>query len=113
MLNLNNIKKIYKKNIETPVFALKDVSISLPQKGLVFIVGKSGSGKTTLLNIIGGIDSPTSGEVVYENEIVSNYSKREMDNYRNEKVGFVFQEYNLLTEYSVGKNIALAFELQD
>lgn len=112
MLILNNIKKIYKKNIETPVFALKDVSISLPQKGLVFIVGKSGSGKTTLLNIIGGIDSPTSGEVVYENEIVSNYSKREMDNYRNEKVGFVFQEYNLLTEYSVGKNIALALELQ-
>ena len=112
MLNLNNVTKTYKQNTNSPVSALRGVSISLPTKGLVFIVGKSGSGKTTLLNIIGGIDTPTSGEVVYEDKVVSNFSSREMNNYRNEKIGFVFQEYNLLPEYSVGKNVGLSLELQ-
>lgn len=112
MLNLENIIKIYKKNSKSPISALNGVTISLPTKGLVFIVGESGSGKTTLLNIIGGIDSPTSGKVIYGNKVISKLSMREMNNYRNEKVGFVFQEYNLLSEYSVGKNVGLSLELQ-
>ena len=112
MLVLKNVVKTYKEKTKSPIFALKGVSLSLPTKGLVFIVGKSGSGKTTILNIIGGIDSPTSGEITCENKIISNFSNREMNDYRNEKVGFVFQEYNLLPEYSVGKNVGLSLELQ-
>ena len=73
MLVLKNVVKTYKEKTKSPIFALKGVSLSLPTKGLVFIVGKSGSGKTTILNIIGGIDSPTSGEITCENKIISNF----------------------------------------
>ncbi|MGN1053246.1 MAG: ABC transporter ATP-binding protein, partial [Candidatus Scatosoma sp.] len=92
--------------------ALNNVSLRFPDKGMVFITGKSGSGKTTLLNVIGGLDGFDSGEIILDGKSFSNFSSTDFDSYRNTYVGFVFQEYNLLPEYNVIKNVALAEELQ-
>lgn len=111
MLELISIKKKYiTKAGET--LALNDVSLRFPDKGMVFITGKSGSGKTTLLNVIGGLDDFDSGEINVDDKSFSNFSSADFDSYRNTYVGFVFQEYNLLPEYNVIKNVALAEELQ-
>lgn len=111
MLELISIKKKYiTKAGET--LALNDVSLRFPDEGMIFITGKSGSGKTTLLNVIGGLDSFDSGEIILDGKSFANFSSADFDSYRNTYVGFVFQEYNLLPEYNVLKNIALAEELQ-
>lgn len=111
MLELFSINKKYvTKAGET--HALNGVSLRFPDKGMVFITGKSGSGKTTLLNVIGGLDSFDSGEIKVDGKSFSDFSSADFDSYRNTYVGFVFQEYNLLPEYNVFKNVALAEELQ-
>ncbi len=113
MLNLINIRKVYNQySAETKVIALDKITISFPNKGMFFITGKSGSGKSTLLNIIGGLDTPTSGEMIIDGKSTKNYSESDWDAYRNEYIGFVFQEYNLLEELSVSENIALALQLK-
>ena len=81
--------------------------------GLVFIVGKSGSGKSTMLNILGGLDNITSGELLINNQNISKFKNKEYDSYRNAYIGFIFQEFNILEEYSVYENIELALRLQN
>lgn len=92
--------------------ALKDVTLSFPERGLVFIVGRSGSGKTTLLNLIGGLDRPSAGEVIVDGKPTKDFGTSDYEIYRNMLVGYVYQEYNLIGMYSVGANIALAGEMQ-
>ena len=92
--------------------ALDDITLTLPSTGLIFILGKSGSGKTTLLNVIGGLDGIDEGEIRVQDKDFSTFSPKECDSYRNTMVGFVFQEYNLLSEYTVEYNIKIAMELQ-
>ncbi len=111
MLELIAVKKKYKTKAGDTA-ALNGVSLHFPDTGLVFITGKSGSGKTTLLNIIGGLDGFDSGEIKVQGKGFSSFSRADFDSYRNTFVGFIFQEYNLLPEYSVRKNVALADELQ-
>ncbi len=79
---------------------------------MVFITGKSGCGKTTLLNVIGGLDKVDGGEIFVQDKGLSEFSAKEYDAYRNTFVGFVFQEYNLLAEYTVEYNVKIAMELQ-
>jgi ABC-type lipoprotein export system ATPase subunit len=111
MIEVKNLKKTYNvKGIITK--ALDDVSIKFPQTGMVFLLGKSGSGKSTLLNICGGLDEADSGEVIIMGKSSSTFSKDDFDSYRNTYVGFVFQEYNLLSEFSIEDNLSLALELQ-
>ncbi len=114
MLEVRNLSKIYKaKNkggVDTK--ALDDVSLSFAETGMVFLLGKSGSGKSTLLNICGGLDAPTSGEVIVKGKSSKDFSQTDFDSYRNTYVGFIFQEYNILSEFTVEDNIALALELQ-
>ena len=76
------------------------------------MLGKSGSGKSTLLNLCGGLDEPDSGEIVIDGKSSSRFTASDFDSYRNTFVGFVFQEFNLLDEFTVGDNVALALELQ-
>ena len=89
MIEVRNLCKTYEDSSGV-VKALNNVSFVLPTKGMVFIVGKSGCGKTTLLNIIGGLDNLTSGDVFINNMSLSHFSIKDLDNYRNTTVGFVF-----------------------
>lgn len=111
MLQLIDVKKTYITKAGNTT-ALNGINITFPDKGMVFITGKSGCGKTTLLNVIGGLDSIDEGEIIIDGKKFSEFSSADYDSYRNTFVGFVFQEYNLLTEYTVEKNIDIAEELQ-
>ena len=112
MLEVIHLTKLYKTKGGADVRALDDVSLRFPEKGMVFLLGRSGSGKSTLLNVCGGLDSPTSGEIVVKGRSSKDFTQSDFDSYRNTFVGFVFQEYNILDEFSVEDNIALALELQ-
>lgn len=112
MLEIRNIVKIYRTKGGVEVRALDGVSAAFPEKGMVFLLGKSGSGKSTLLNVCGGLDVPDSGEIIIKGRSSKNFTQSDFDSYRNTFVGFVFQEYNILNEFTVEDNIALALELQ-
>ena len=112
MLEAIHLTKIYKTRGGADTKALDDVSIVFPEKGMVFLLGKSGSGKSTLLNVCGGLDAPTSGAILVKGKSSDKFSQSDFDSYRNTYVGFIFQEYNILSEFTVEDNIALALELQ-
>ena len=96
---------------EMTVAALRDVSFSIPDGEFVVVLGPSGSGKSTVLNIVGGIDTPTAGRVLYKGEDIGAYSQRRLTGYRKTAVGFVFQFYNLIQNLTARENIDLAAEL--
>ena len=112
MLEIRNLCKVYKPKKGVPVRAIDDVSIKLPERGMVFLLGKSGCGKSTLLNLLGGLDRYDSGDIIINGMSSKAFRQEDFDTYRNTYVGFIFQEYNVLEEFSVGANIALAIELQ-
>lgn len=110
MLKLKNIKKNYETSNEV-VKALKGIDIEFRKSEFVAILGPSGCGKTTLLNIIGGLDKYTSGDLIIDNISTKKYKDRDWDTYRNHRIGFVFQNYNLITHQSVLANVELALTL--
>ena len=112
MIVLKEIEKIYLTKNSPQVVALKNINLTFESKGMVFITGKSGCGKSTLLNILGALDSCTSGSMIIENKNINEFTEKELDNYRNSYVGFVFQEFHVLNAYNVYDNIRLAKELQ-
>lgn len=112
MLEIRELSKTYKPKRGVPVTALDRVSIKFADKGMVFLLGKSGSGKSTMLNVLGGLDRYDSGEMLIKGVSSKDFSQSHFDSYRNTYVGFIFQEYNILDEFTVGANIALAIELQ-
>lgn len=111
MIEIKDLTKIYSDGKDDEVKALDDINLTIEDKGLCFITGKSGCGKSTLLNILGGLDKYDSGEFIVNGKSINGFSKKEIDEYRRSKVGFVFQEYNLIEELSVGENLALALNL--
>ena len=110
MLKLKDIVKTYVSGTEK-VDALKGVSISFRESEFVSILGQSGCGKTTLLNIIGGLDRYTSGDLIINGKSTKDFKDRDWDTYRNYKVGFVFQSYNLISHQSVLANVELALTI--
>ena len=110
MLQLKNIYKSYIVGEEKQQ-VLKDINITFRKNEFVSILGASGSGKTTLLNIIGGLDVYDSGDLVIDNLSTKNFTKKNWDSYRNYKIGFVFQNYNLISHLSVLENVELALTL--
>ncbi len=112
MLQVESLTKIYKPKKGVPVTALDGVTLKFPENGMVFLLGKSGSGKSTLLNLLGGLDVYDDGEIIIKGVSSKDFDQSRFDSYRNTYVGFIFQEYNILPEFSVGANIALALELQ-
>ena len=110
MLQLTNIKKDY-KTAGNVVHALRGVSLRFRQNEFVSILGASGCGKTTLLNIIGGLDHYTSGDLVICGVSTKNYKDRDWDVYRNHRIGFVFQSYNLIPHQTVLGNVELALTI--
>ena len=110
MLELKNITKIYATD-DFKQTALDNISIVFRKCEFVSILGPSGSGKTTLLNIIGGLDDYTDGDLIINGTSTKKYTDRDWDTYRNHKVGFVFQSYNLITHQSILSNVELALTL--
>lgn len=111
MLKIIELNKTYKSKSGN-ISALKNISLEMPNTGLIFITGKSGCGKSTLLNVLGALDSFDSGDIVLNGKSFSSFSEKNFDSYRNEYVGFVFQEFHLLSDYSVEQNIQIALDLQ-
>lgn len=109
MFELKGIRKIFSSGKSTTI-ALDDVNLTLPQKGMVFVVGKSGSGKSTLLNLIAGLDRPTEGNIYFHNKDVAAFQEKELDEYHYSQIGFVFQNYCLLDEATVEANIAMGLK---
>jgi len=105
-VEMKNITKVYKKGA-LDVVALKNVTLTIEKGEFVSIMGPSGSGKTTLLNLIGCLDTPTSGEIIYNGTPLHNLDENELSDYRKENIGFIFQSYNLIPVLSVLENVEL------
>lgn len=112
MLETRELCKTYRPKKGQPVMAVDHISLRFPEKGMVFLLGKSGSGKSTMLNLLGGLDQYDDGEIIIKGISSKDFTQQRFDSYRNTYVGFIFQEYNVLEEFTVGANIALALELQ-
>ena len=113
MIFLQNVTKIYKAKKVKDCLAINDVSFTLPEKGLVFIVGKSGSGKSTLLNLIGGLDNCTKGSIIYNGNDITNLKYHDLNNYRSMHVGFVFQDYHVLNNLTTKKQHICCYFFND
>ncbi|NYB74779.1 ABC transporter ATP-binding protein [Sedimentibacter hydroxybenzoicus DSM 7310] len=96
---------------EVTVKALEDVTFEVEKGEFIVILGPSGSGKSTLLNIVGGMDNPSDGEVYFNNELITKMKDKELTYYRRNKIGFVFQFYNLMATLTARENVELAAEL--
>ena len=111
VLELQNVTKIFGEG-DTQVKALDDVSFTIKRGEFVLIVGSSGSGKSTLLNMIGLLDKPTSGKVILDGKQTTTLNDGQVSQYRNEKLGFVFQFANLLPDLTVVENVMLPQQIQ-
>ena len=112
MIAVKNLTKVYKTK-KTSVRALDNVSFTLPDTGMVFIVGKSGSGKSTLLNMISGLDHFTSGEIIAGGNPISSIKKKERERYLSSYISYIFQDYRLIEDFTVIQNVELAKDISD
>jgi len=111
ILKLEGVKKVYQK-AERSVEALRGIDLSINRGELVAVVGPSGSGKTTLLNIIGCLDLPTSGNVIYDGRELGGMNEKELAIYRKENISFIFQSYNLIPVLTVAENVELPMVIE-
>lgn len=109
MLEVKNVTKEFKSG-DGKVCAVDGISFKVSQGKFASIIGKSGSGKSTLLSILGALDKPTSGEVKVDDKDISKMREREQVSYRSKKIGFIFQNYNLIPNLSALENVMLAME---
>ncbi len=107
MLKLHNLSKMYRTD-EVETVALDSVNIEINTGEFVAIMGPSGCGKSTLLNIIGMLDSPSSGQYIFQDEDISDYAESRRSHIRKKNIGFIFQSFNLIDELTVAENIELA-----
>jgi len=110
MIDLRNVSKIYQTG-EVTFKALSDAGFTVEDGEFVIILGASGSGKSTILNILGGMDKASGGEIFVGGENIANYRDKELSNYRRDKVGFVFQSYNLLSNLTALENVEIGAEV--
>ena len=112
MIELVNLNKTFKVRHKDKKDVLKNISLKLPDKGFVFVIGKSGSGKTTLLSLIGGLDSVTSGNILVNNFDITKLKHKELDQYRNNVTGYIFQDYQLIENLTVYENIKMMLDFK-
>jgi putative ABC transport system ATP-binding protein len=106
MIHLQNISKVYRtKTIETT--ALNEIDLHVPRGEFLSIMGPSGCGKSTLLNLMGLLDEPSNGKIVVDGQSISNYTSKSTSRFRNEKLGFIFQSFHLISDLSVIDNVEL------
>lgn len=113
IVTINHLQKIYGKQKENEHMALKDISFTIDTGEFVGIMGPSGSGKTTLLNILATLDTATKGEVTITGEDITQLKTNQLAEFRSKKLGFIFQNFNLLDNLSIYENIALPLSLQN
>jgi lipoprotein-releasing system ATP-binding protein len=111
ILNLEKIVKIYGVNTKNPYKALHGIDLKITKHSFNAIIGQSGSGKSTLLNIIGTLDQATEGKVLFNDEDISNYSKEQLADFRNRKIGFIFQFHYLLPEFTAIENVLMPYQI--
>ena len=109
-IEFRDVKKIYKMG-EVSIEALSGVDFTVDKGEFVVVAGASGAGKSTILNILGGMDSPTSGEIIVDNNKINKYSNKELITYRRYDIGFVFQFYNLVQNLTAKENVELATQI--
>jgi len=109
-LEIDNLQKIY-TIAEQRIVALDNISLTVEKGEFIIILGQSGAGKTTLLNMIGGMDVPSSGDIILDGENVSTLTKKQLTIHRRKNIGFVFQFYNLMPNLTALENVELATEL--
>ena len=109
-IEFKDVKKIYKMG-EVEIAALNGVNFSIDKGECVVIVGASGAGKSTILNILGGMDTATSGQIIVDGKRIDNYSDRDLITYRRYDIGFVFQFYNLVQNLTAKENVELATQI--
>lgn len=110
LITMTNVSKKYLVG-DHQFNALKNVNLTIDEGKVVVILGPSGAGKSTLLNLLGGLDNPSEGKIIVNNENIENYSDNELANYRANTVGFVFQFYNLIPTLTVHENVSLVKEI--
>lgn len=110
IIEVSNLSKIYQMG-ELPFKALKNIDLYINDGEFAVILGPSGSGKSTLLNSLGGMDKPTTGEIIVRGKDISGYNNKLLTEYRRDEIGFVFQFYNLLSDLTVKENVELAVEI--
>ena len=110
IVELKNVSKVYKIG-ENEFKALDNIELSLNKGEMIVILGPSGAGKSTLLNLIGGMDTPTNGNVIIDGENISLYNENKLSDYRAENVGFIFQFYNILPSLTVKENVDLVKDI--
>ena len=109
-VSLENVKKIYKMG-EVEIMAAAGIDFQIERGEFAVVVGPSGAGKTTVLNILGGMDTSTSGKVMVDGEDIARYSQRQLTAYRRDDIGFVFQFYNLIPNLTALENVELALQI--
>ena len=112
LIEFKNVSRVYLAG-EHETKALDSVDLNIEEGKFIVILGPSGAGKSTLLNLIGGLDSPTSGKIIVDNEDISTLSNDDLADYRAKTIGFVFQSYNLIPTLTVYENIALVKQIVD
>lgn len=112
LLEIKNLKKYYGKD-DSLVKALDDISFDVYKGEMLVLLGNSGCGKSTLLNMIGGMDSPTSGQILLNGEDITSYNDKKLTDYRKEKIGFIFQFYNLLPDLTALENVRMSLSHKD
>ena len=108
MIELKNINKSYKD-----LHVLKNINLNVQKNEIIAIEGSSGAGKTTLLKIIGKLEKPDSGDIIFQNEKITNLNSSELQNFRNEKIGFIFQFHHLMPEFTALENICMPAYLKN
>lgn len=108
---MKNSYKIYNEGKHNEIVANRDVSFEIEKGELAIILGNSGAGKSTILNLLGGMDANTKGSIIIDGKEISNYSKKELTDYRRSDVGFVFQFYNLVQNLTSKENVELASDI--
>ena len=110
IVELKNVSKVYKIG-DNEFKALDNIDLSLNKGEMIVVLGPSGAGKSTLLNLIGGMDTPTSGNVIIDGENISEYNENKLSDYRAENVGFIFQFYNILPSLTVKENVDIVKDI--
>jgi putative ABC transport system ATP-binding protein len=110
LIRLDHVSKRFHSGLSSEICPLNSINLKIDHGERIILLGKSGSGKTTFLNLVGGVDVPTSGDIFFDGQKISNMSHRELAQYRRKEVGFIFQAFNLFSTLSVGENLMLPLE---